>query len=224
MTNVDIQQVLERPLVVTSHARGHGPRVALRTWLSGRRSVAETAEWLEDARLEAILGSCRRSLPSVRCVGCYLSWRACVSVSCVLRAGITCYLEFVKSVKGGGVAAFPPKVEWIQAWGTMFRCSGTFANYLGYAKIGCLLAKVDTTVFQHPAVRRAKDSVAKSGRFASREKLWIRRHRIEALMRWAEVCPCGRISAKVCVVWCYGRKIPRRSASQLCIWSATSSC
>ena len=69
MTNVDIQQVLERPLVVTSHARGHGPRVALRTWLSGRRSVAETAEWLEDARLEAILGSCRRSLPSVRCVG-----------------------------------------------------------------------------------------------------------------------------------------------------------
>ena len=69
----------------------------------------------------------------------------------------------------------------------MFRCRGTFANYLGYAKVGCLLAKVDTHVFKHPAVKRAKDSVSKSGKFAAREKLWIRRHRIEALVRWAEV-------------------------------------
>ena len=89
---------------------------------------------------------------------------------------------------GNGVAAFLPRVEWLQAWGTMFRCKGTFSNYLGYAKVGCLLAKQNTCVFQHPAVKRAKDSVgSKAGRFAAREKLWIRRHRIEALMRWAEV-------------------------------------
>ena len=106
----------------------------------------------------------------------------------------------MKALVGDGVAAFPPRVEWLQAWGTMFRCSGTFSNYLGYAKVGCLLAKEDTRVFQHPAVRRAKDSVAKSGRFASREKLWIRRHRIEALMKWAEVWAFVVLAAVV--LWC----------------------
>ena len=93
----------------------------------------------------------------------------------------------MKALVGDGVAAFLPRIEWLQAWGTMFRCRGTFSNYLGYAKVGCLLAKEDTSVFQHAAVRRAKDSVGKSGRFASREKLWIRRDRIEALLKLAEV-------------------------------------
>ena len=102
----------------------------------------------------------------------------------------------MKALVGDGVAAFPPRIEWLQAWGTIFRCSGTFANYLGCAKVGCLLANEDTRVFQHPAVRRAKDGVGKSGRSASGEKLWIRRHRIEALMRWAEVCTFGRGAVK----------------------------
>ena len=126
--------------------------------------------------------------PSVGEVGCavFVSGDQCVGAR-TCRSGITCYREFVKALVGDGIAAFPPRVEWLQAWGTMFRCRGTFSNYLGYAKVGCLLARVDTSVFQHPAVRRAKDSVAKSGRFASREKLWIRRDRIEALMKWAEV-------------------------------------
>ena len=64
-TRVDIAQVLETPRVPTSHAIGHGPMAALRVWQSNRRNVAETAAWLEETRLEAILGNCRRRLPSV---------------------------------------------------------------------------------------------------------------------------------------------------------------
>ena len=119
------------------------------------------------------------------CAG-YVGRDQCVGVR-MHRSGISCYREFVKALVGDGVAAFPPRIEWLQAWGTMFRCRGTFSNYLGYAKVGCLLAKEDTSVFQHPAVRRAKDSVGKSGRFASREKLWIQRDRIEALLKLAGV-------------------------------------
>ena len=107
---------------------------------------------------------------------------------CLIRAGIKCYLAFVEAIVGDSVAKFPPKVEWLQAWAMMFRCVGTFSNYLGYAKVGCILVKEETDVFDHPAVKRAKDSVSKSGRFAAREKLWIRGHRIEALLIWAEVC------------------------------------
>ena len=100
---------------------------------------------------------------------------------------------------GDSAAKFPPKVEWLQAWAMMFRCAGTFSNYLGYAKVGCILVKEETDVFDHPAVKRAKDSVSKSGRFAAREKLWIRGHRIEALLIWAEV---GTFMSVCMQVWC----------------------
>ena len=96
-------------------------------------------------------------------------------------------MAFVKAIVGDDVVAFPPKIEWLQAWAMMFRCSGTFSNYLGYAKVGCILVKEDTSVFLHAAVKRAKDSVRKAGRFAAREKMWIRGHRIEAILIWAEV-------------------------------------
>ena len=150
-------------------------------------------------------------------------WPKRVFVDHSCRSGISCYIEFVKAVVGNGVAAFPPRVEWLQAWGTMFRCQGTFSNYLGYAKVGCLLAKQNTCVFQHPAVKRAKDSVGKSERFASREKLWIRRHRIEALMRWERSELCYACCSCCVMDWCV-RTMQRRSVSQSCIWFATSSC
>ena len=83
------------------------------------------------------------------------------------------------------VALFPPKLDWLLVWASMFRCSGTFSNYLGYVKVACLIERADVCIFSHPAVRIAKDSVSKSGRFASREKCWIRRSRIDAMLRWA---------------------------------------
>ena len=52
----------EKPKV----AAGKGPRKALATLGLQRRSIAENSAWMESARLEAVLGSCRRSLPSVR--------------------------------------------------------------------------------------------------------------------------------------------------------------
>ena len=54
---------------------------------------------------------------------------------------------------------FPPEVEWLQVWSTLFRHAGTFGNYLGYVKTGCLLvgASVEvprTTVSHVPLLRR----------------------------------------------------------------------
>ena len=102
---------------------------------------------------------------------------------------------------GENVVVFPPRLEWLQSWALLFRCKKTFCNYLGYTKIGCLIVNADTGVFKHPGVKRAKESVAKAGRFASREKLWIRRERIEALLRWAEVSFCCMLWFSRCV--CY---------------------
>ena len=118
------------------------------------------------------------------------------------RSGIQLYIAFVRAVCGENVLLFPPKVEWLQAWAMMFRNRGTFSNYLGYVKVGCLVERADVGVFRHPAVKRAKDSVSKAGRFAGREKCWIRRHRIEALLRWTEENPVAKQFA-VLFLMCY---------------------
>ena len=63
---MNIVQVLDAPPMPAEQAIGRGPRAALQVWQSEKRNVGETRAWLEEARLEAVLGSCRRSLPSVR--------------------------------------------------------------------------------------------------------------------------------------------------------------
>ena len=67
-TRADIVHVLGVPRVPDTLALGRGPRAALQVWQGERRSIAETRRWMEEARMEAVLGSCRGSLPSVRLV------------------------------------------------------------------------------------------------------------------------------------------------------------
>ena len=131
-----------------------------------KMTTSEAREWMEMARLESIVGSCRRSLKSV-------------------TSGLNCYFAFVRSVCGSVDRFFPPRLEWLQCWSMLFRNPKTFSNYLGYVKIGCLMAKADASVFAHPAIVQAKNSVAKEGGFQQRAKMWIRRKRVEEMMRWA---------------------------------------
>jgi len=63
---VEIVQVLAAPPMPATQAIGRGPGVALRKWQRERMNISETRAWTEEARLEAVLGSCRRSMPSVR--------------------------------------------------------------------------------------------------------------------------------------------------------------
>ena len=56
-------------------AKGAGPRAALSKAHLEVKTANELTEWVESARLDAVLGSCARSLPS-------------------LRSGIRCYIAF----------------------------------------------------------------------------------------------------------------------------------
>ena len=131
-------------------ARGTTPRQALKNFQLENRSDAEKALWLEEARLNAIVGSCRRTLPSV-------------------RSGIRCYIAFVKAAIGKVGRYFPPKLEWLQAWALAFRCHLTFANYLGYVKTACLIVATDVSVFNHPGVGRAKGSIKRAAQFVPQD-------------------------------------------------------
>jgi len=65
-TTAGFSQALAAPPMQASHAIGRGPRAALRAWSSDRRTVDETNAWMEEARIQAILGGCGRSLASVK--------------------------------------------------------------------------------------------------------------------------------------------------------------
>ena len=56
--------LLSRP--ANRHAQGCGPRAALRKAALDTQTEGDKAEWLEAARIDAIIGSCSKSLPSVR--------------------------------------------------------------------------------------------------------------------------------------------------------------
>ena len=78
-------------------------------------------------------------------------------------------------VEQAGGSIFPPKLDTLLAWSTLFRSEGTWGNYLGYVKTACVLVKVETQVFDNVALKRARASVQKGLNFQPREKMWIQK-------------------------------------------------
>ncbi len=63
------------PRVRNTTSELKGPREALKSLDLNSKSKAEMAEWMEEARLDAILGSCMLSLQSVKSgVRCFLAF------------------------------------------------------------------------------------------------------------------------------------------------------
>ena len=65
--------------------------------------------WCETARVQALLGSCPRSVGS-------------------FKSGVRAWLDFVDTVLIGRNHAFPPSLGGLLAWSNTFRCEGTFSN------------------------------------------------------------------------------------------------
>ncbi len=87
---------------------------------------------------------------------------------------------------------FPPSLDTLLAWSTLFRSGGTWANYAGYVRTACIIVNASTQarclchlgpaqarlvcqVFDSPALKRARDSVAKAQNFVKRPRLFIQR-------------------------------------------------
>ena len=141
-----------------------GPRAALHMLNVSDMTADVRLQWLEEARVNAVLGSCKLSLKS-------------------LRSGFSCYAAFIRSADPLG-EAIPPKLNMLLSWSTLFRSERTLANYLGYVKTACLLDGASVAVFESDALKRAKNSVAKSQRFTKRPKLFIQRARVQGILEW----------------------------------------
>ena len=164
----EVQELQQLASKTAAHGTGATPGICIN--LLGDRLVDEASrmKWVEEARIQAIIGSCRGSLKSV-------------------KSGIRCFLGFAEKVLGRSSKRLPPSVDDILAWSMCFRCQGTFSNYLGYLRVGCMLAQVSTDAFNDPAVKRAKSAIKARRRFHAREKMFVRHDMIQQIMKAAAV-------------------------------------
>ena len=67
------------------------------------KTPEEREQFVLEAKVDAVLTSCSKSLPSV-------------------RSGLLCYIAFVDSVRPGTARYLPPSIDMLLAWSTAFRC------------------------------------------------------------------------------------------------------
>ena len=76
----------------------------------------------------------------------------------------------------------------------IFRCERTFENYLGHARVGCLLAGKPDQVFDEPALRRAKVAIKKRLLFIPRERMFIRHPMLLKSLKHANEVPKWKLT------------------------------
>ena len=134
--------------------RGLGPCAALKRLKTDHIDVGSGQEWMKEAKLSAILGSCSASLKSV-------------------KSGVRCWSAFAASALNMKGREFPPSLDGLLMWSTLFRCSGTFGNYVNYVRVACLVLGVSTAACDDCALQRAKTAIDKRKQFVKREPLFV---------------------------------------------------
>ena len=107
--------------------RGAGPKVALERMVQENVCPQKRIRWAESARVDALLGSCPRSHNS-------------------MMSGVRCWSAFAQRVLDRTGREFPPTANDLVAWSRLFRCHGTFGNYLGHVRLGCQVLCVSDAV------------------------------------------------------------------------------
>ena len=132
-----------------------GPRNAVKQVQIAVAEGQSNVVWAEKARVMALMGSCPKSHKS-------------------FISGFRCWCSFAANFLGLKGNELPPTIEGVLAWSVLFRCSGTFQNYVGHLRLGCQLARVTTAALDDKAIRRAASAIAKRGNFVPRPKQFVK--------------------------------------------------
>ena len=179
---VAVCDTLKRPTCVdTLSVENVGPRKAANRLKVVLSTEAERREWVESARIDAILGSCPGSVESA-------------------KSGMRAWLAFFRGALCRNGNAFPPTATDLAAWSRLFRHHGTFCNYLGYVKLACELVGASTVVFSDDVVKRAKVAVHKRGIFNSRPPMFLRHRVVSRMMVLASCNDALRMTAMLCLI------------------------
>ena len=91
--------------------------------------------------------------------------------------------------------------------------AGIFRNYVNYVKVGCSVAKVDTTVFSEDAVKKAIMAIDKRGTFVKREHQYIRIDLVRKLVDIGDNIPELRMPAMLFLASYLSSESAKRSTS-----------
>ena len=122
-----------------------------------------TDNWLESARVSAIAGSCPRSHAE-------------------LRSSVRAYMAFASKI---GKVELPPATDVLLAWSTLFRCSGTFKNYVSSLRAACQIAGIPTDGMYDSLLRKAAIAIDKRRGYVARQPLFIRFPIIQQIVQHA---------------------------------------
>ena len=151
-------QKLERQLIENKASdldiASKGPRAAGALLVEQLKRGLDRQEWIERARVAAIVGSCPKSHPSV-------------------ISGLRFWAYFSIRVLHLRGDLLPPTLEGLLAWSRLFRNKGTFCNYVSYVKLGCEIRGLPVDVFAHPSMARAKEAIRKRRLVMPRQPTWI---------------------------------------------------
>ena len=140
-----------------------GPRAAGVLLVENVKRGLDRQEWIENARVAAIVGSCPKSHPSV-------------------ISGLRFWAFFAIRVLHKRGDLLPPTLEGLLAWSRLFRNKGTFCNYVSYVKLGCEIRGLPIGVFAHPSLARAKEAIKKRRLVMPRQPTWIGHDVLEQLI------------------------------------------
>jgi hypothetical protein len=139
------------------------PRQALKNLAHELEDEHLRAGWLERARVNAIAGCCPKSLKG-------------------LASGLRCWFGFAQQVLQLHGKELPPTVDGLLQWSSLFRCKGTYKNYVNYVKVACELVGVSTAAFHNRVVTRAGMAIEKRRQFVPRPKMFIQLPLVERLV------------------------------------------
>ena len=125
-----------------------GPAKAIRL-LDMKKGECE--QWLENARVAAIAGSCPRS-------------------NAEMRSAVRAYQAFASKVNK---IALPPTVDLLLAWSSLFRCSRTFNNYVSSLRGACQIAGVSTNGMHGHLLKKASQAIDKRRGYIARPPMFI---------------------------------------------------
>lgn len=147
-----------------------GPRRALKRLSQELQECSSDGvrAWSERARIVAILGASPHILPS-------------------MRSGIRTWAGFA-ACAAPHAQAWPPTLDVLLAWSLLFRCKGTFRNYVSFLRTACCITRHPVAVFDAPEISRAMLAIAKRRLFAPREQMFIRRELVAKLVNIKHLC------------------------------------
>ena len=147
-----------------------GPKKAAAELCMALPTQTSRCDWALSARVEAVVGSCKKSLPSA-------------------KSGMRAWITFFRDLLGKTGSSFPPELDDLLAWSRLFQHEGTFCNYVAYVRLGCEIVGAPIDVFGHPSVKRAKTVVAKRGLAVKRTPRFIRQQIFVAMALYGHDVP-----------------------------------